>query len=152
MQAHTVLSDNGSNYIGAEKELRAALAAFNHKYVEEKLCQKGIRWKFNPPKTSNFGNISERLIRSTRKLLCMLLHQQTVTDETLLTLFAEVENILNSRPLIPIKIDSQSNEPLTSNHSLQSGAMPNLSPGAFSNDDVYCKQRWRQVQFMADQL
>ena len=82
----------------------------------------------------------------------MLLHQHTVTDETLLTLFAEVENILNSRPLNPITIDSESNEPLTLNHLLQIGAMPNFSPGAFSNDDVYSKQRWRQVQFMADQF
>ena len=104
---HTVFSDNGTNLVGAEKELRQALKEFNHKHVEEKLRQKNVRWKFNPPTASHFGGIWERLIRSTRKILCMLLQQQTVTDETLLTLFAEVECILNSRPLTPIIIDPE---------------------------------------------
>ena len=36
---HTVFSDNGTNFIGAEKELRQSLKSFNHKYVEEKLSQ-----------------------------------------------------------------------------------------------------------------
>ena len=93
---HTVFSDNDTNFIVAEKELRQALKEFNHKQVEEKLRQKNIRWKFNPPTASHFGGIWERLIGSTQKILCMLLQQQTVTDKTLLTLFAEVECILNS--------------------------------------------------------
>jgi len=149
---NTVLSDNGTNLVGAEKELRQALKDFNHKYVEEKLRQKGIRWKFNPPTASHFGGIWERLIRSTRKILSMLLQQQTVTDETLLTLFAEVECILNSRPLTPIVIDPEANLPLTPNHLLKVGTFPSLSPGVFLNTDVYSKHRWRQVQYMADQF
>ena len=149
---HTVFSDNGTNFIGAEKELRQSLKSFNHKYVEEKLSQKSIRWKFNPPTASNFGGIWERLIRSTRKILSSLLNQQTVTDEMLLTLFAEVENILNSRPLTPIVIDPENNEPLTPNHLLQVGCSPNLFPGVFSSADNYSKQRWKQVQFLADQF
>ena len=82
----------------------------------------------------------------------MLLQQQTVTDETLLTVFAEVENILNSRPLTPIVIDPEDNVPLTPNHLLQIGAAPNLSPGVFSNSDMYSKHRWKQVQYLADQF
>ena len=41
-QPHIVFSDNGSNIVGAEKELRIALKNFNHKYVEENLRQKCI--------------------------------------------------------------------------------------------------------------
>ena len=149
---HTVFSDNGTNLVGAEKELRQALKEFNHKHVEEKLRQKNICWKFNPPTASHFGGIWERLIRSTRKILCMLLQQQTVTDETLLTLFTEVECILNSRPLTPIIIDPEDNAPLTPNHLLQVGASPNLSPGVFSSSDVYSRHRWKQVQYLADQF
>ena len=149
---HTVYSDNGTNLVGAEKELRQALKEFNQKHVEDHLRQKNICWKFNPPTASNFGGIWERLIRSTRKILCMLLQQQTVTDETLLTVFAEVENILNSRPLTPIVIDHEDNVPLTPNHLLQIGAAPNLSPGVFSNSDMYSKHRWKQVQYLADQF
>ena len=86
------------------------------------------------------------------KNFCTLLHQQTVTDEMLLTLFVEIENILNSRPLTPVVFDFDKNEPLTPNHLLQIGTTPNLSPGVFSNDDAYSKRRWKQVQFLADQF
>ena len=82
----------------------------------------------------------------------MLLQQQTVTDETLLTLFAEVECILNLRPLTPIIIDPEDNSPLTLNHLLQVGASPNLSPGVFSSSDLYSRHRWKQVQYLADQF
>ena len=125
--------------MGAEKELHQVLKKFNQKHVEGHLRQKKICWKFNPSTASNFGGIWERLIRSTRKILCMLLQQQTVTDETLLIVFAEVENILNSRLLTLIVIDPEDNVPLTPNHLLQIGAAPNLSPGVFSNSDMYSK-------------
>ena len=119
---HTVFNDKGTSLVGAEKELRQALKNFIHKYVEERLRQKTIRWKFNPPTVSNFGGIGKRLIRSTRKILCMLLQQQTVTKETLQTQFAEVECILNSRPLTPIVIDPNDNIPLIPDHLLKVGA------------------------------
>ena len=136
---HTVFSNNGTNLVGAEKELCQALKDFNHKYVEERVRQKNICWKFNPPTASNFGGIWERLIRSTRKILCMLLQQQTVTKETLQTLFAEVEYILNSRPLTTIIIDPNDNILLTPDHLLKGGVSPNLSPGVFTNADMYSK-------------
>ena len=86
------------------------------------------------------------------KIFYILLHQQTVTSKALMTLFVEVENIFNSRLLIRITVDSQSNEPLLSNHILQIVAMPNLSPGALWNHILYSKQRRNQVQFTADQF
>ena len=125
---------------------------FNHKHFEKKLRQKNIRWKFNPPIASNFRGIWERLICSTRKILCMLLQQQTITDEALLILFAKVECILNSRPLTPIIIDPEDNAPLTPHHLLQVGASPNLSPGVFSSSDLYSRHPWKQVQYLADQF
>ena len=50
-----ICSDNGTNFRGAEKELRENLAAINQSKVERHLHEKGIVW--------------ERMIRSVRKLL-----------------------------------------------------------------------------------
>lgn len=53
------------------------------------------------------------MIRSIRKILRSLLGSQVVNDETLLTLMAEVEKILNDHPLTPSTSDSNDPEPLT---------------------------------------
>ena len=42
-------SDNGTNFVGAERELAEYIAAWNKVRIEEHLIQQGIRWKFKPP-------------------------------------------------------------------------------------------------------
>jgi len=74
--------------------------------LHKQLCQRDIRWQFNPPLASHMGGIWERVIRSV-KILFALLSEQRLTDESLETLLAEVEYILNSRPLTPVVMDSK---------------------------------------------
>ena len=50
-----MISDNGTNFVGAEKELAEYIAAWNKRQMEEHLIQQGIRWKFNPPAAPHFG-------------------------------------------------------------------------------------------------
>ena len=52
-----MISDNGTNFVGAEKELKEYIAAWNKEQIEEHLIQPGIRWKFNPPAAPNFGGV-----------------------------------------------------------------------------------------------
>ena len=54
----TIWSDNGSNFMGAERELWKAFLEMNHGRVKDFLATKGtdwIVWKKNPPSTSHFG-------------------------------------------------------------------------------------------------
>ena len=60
----------------------------------------------------------ERLIRSIRRILRAVLLQQSVSDDTLLTLMIEIEAIMNSRSLTPVLLDPDANVPLTPNHLL----------------------------------
>ena len=46
-------SDNGSNFVGAERELRKEIEAWNKERIQEAVSQRGIRWLFNP----GFGSI-----------------------------------------------------------------------------------------------
>ena len=86
--------DNGTNFVGAERELREALDEMNHE-LTEKLCQQQIDWKFNPPAASHMGGVWERQIRTIRRILATLLHEHTgrLDDESLHTLLCEVESI-----------------------------------------------------------
>ena len=98
-QVKVMRSDNGTNLVGAERELRQALQGWNQSLIESTLLQKNIDWIFNAPGASHHGGSWERIIRSTRRVLLGLLKEQTLTDDGLTTLLAEVEAIPNGRPL-----------------------------------------------------
>ncbi len=51
----TIWSDNGTNLVGAERELCESIKEWNQSRINETLQQKNIRWVFNPPSASHFG-------------------------------------------------------------------------------------------------
>ena len=71
-----MLSDNGTNFVSANRELSAELAKLNSTKIQGQLALKGIEWRFNPPYGSHFGGVWERLIRSVRKILHGLMKEQ----------------------------------------------------------------------------
>ena len=73
-----------------------------------------------------------------------------MTDEVLLTVMAEVVNILNSRPLTRNSDNPSDSEPLTSNHLLHLRPTTALPPGLFCEDDLNLKRAWRQAQYLAN--
>ncbi|XP_038062679.1 uncharacterized protein LOC119733173 [Patiria miniata] len=147
-----IRSDNGTNFTGGERELRESIASLNEQKIGDYLHQRGIEWQFNPPTASHMGGVWERMIRSIRKILKNLLQEQVVCDEVLLTVMAEVEAILNARPLTQLSLDPRDDEPLTPNHLLLMRPSFNAPPGVFVKEDGYGRRRWRQAQFLADQF
>ena len=98
----SIYSDNGTNSIGAEQELKKAYLEMDDRKIQSFLLEQGgdwIRWHKNPPLTSHKGGVWERQIHSTRAILGSLLktHGECLDDESLLTVMTEVEVILNSR-------------------------------------------------------
>ena len=145
-----LVSDNGTNFLGAAKELQECICSWNQEHISQHLAQKEIQWKFNPPSAPHFGGVWERLIRSTKTILRTILGTQCVGSDTLNTLLTEVEAILNSRPLTPVSEDSDDLEAITPNHFLLGRASPSLPPGVFFDSDLCSRKRWRQAQIMAD--
>ena len=151
-QPRAIFSDNGTNFVGAEKELREAVRGMSNQKIHQFLLRQQIDWHFNPPSASHFGGVWERLIRSTRRILSALISQQVVSDDTLTTLMVEVESIMNSRPLTPILLDPKGDLPLTPNHLLLLRNCDEIFSNNFSKTDCYSKRRWRQVQYLAQEF
>lgn len=149
-QVLEIRSDNGTNFVGAERELREALEKLNHNLINGMLLQKGVKWGFNTPAASHHGGAWERLVRSVRKVLNSILKTQILDEESLVTVFCEAEAIVNSRPITKASTDPNDLEALTPNHLLLLKSQPSLPPGLFEKADVYGRRRWKQVQYMSD--
>ncbi|XP_061173433.1 gamma-aminobutyric acid receptor subunit pi-like [Saccostrea echinata] len=48
-------SDNGTNFVGAEREIKSAINEWNVSQIEDSMLQRNIEWKFNPPAGSHYG-------------------------------------------------------------------------------------------------
>lgn len=147
-----IRTDNGTNFIGAERELREEIERWNNDRMNNFLLQKSIKWEFNPPYSSHFGGVWKRLIRSVRKVLYSVLREQSIRldDEGLQTLFFEIEGILNGRPLTEMPNSVNELEVLTPNHLLLLHPGERFPPGTFQKADNYAKRRRRQIQYLAN--
>ena len=144
-----IYSDNGTNFVGGEREMKAQLNRWNQAELSAELKQRKIIWHFNPPTASHMGGIWERLVASVKRCLKVILEKSVVRDEVLHTAFSEVEYILNGRPLTHVSSSPADPEALTPNHLLLSRAVITMPPCVTTIQDIY-RKGWKQAQVIAD--
>ena len=158
-QVSSIRTDNGTNFVGAENELKRCLEEMDQDKIREYLLAKGcdwIAWEKNPPTASHMGGVWERQIRSIRTILTALMkeHPGILDGESLSTLMTETEAIINSRPLtVESLTDPSSPIPLSPIQLLTyKSDVVFPPPGEFERCDLYCRKQWRRVQFLANQF
>lgn len=96
------------------------------------------------------GGACERLVRSVKTILYEIMPSRSPTDELLLSLLHEVENIINLRPLAYVPVDDDIDEAVTPNHFLV-GSSSGLKPMSSCDDSgIVLKQSWRISQQYAN--
>ena len=113
-----VYSDNGTNFIGADRELQALLAQVEGHKIKESVANKGVKWHFNPPIAPHFGGVHEVMVKSAKKAIKVILGQADINDEELMTVIVGAEGLINSRPLTYQSANHADDVPLTPNHFL----------------------------------
>ena len=91
-----IWSDRGTNFVGANRELRESIARWNEEKIDRQLQQKGIKWVFQPPAAPHASRVWERLVQIMKKYLKSAVADRLLSDIELRTLLAEVESILPS--------------------------------------------------------
>ncbi|KAK0147265.1 hypothetical protein N1851_013317 [Merluccius polli] len=147
-----IRSDQGTNFIGARRELAELMNGMDEVRVKVLGCE----FLMNPPAASHMGGIWERQIRTVRSVLTAILDRsaQRLDSSSLRTFLYEVMAIINSRPLTVEHLnDPSSPEPLTPNHILTMKSTIILPPpGKFVKEDLYLQKRWRRVQYLANEF
>ena len=152
-------SDRGTNIVGASNELKAAYKYMNFECIKQQMLKLNcdfVSFNMHVPSASHFGRIWERQIRSIRRIMTALLSQYNcqLSDECLRTFLYETAAIINSRPLtVECLSDPNSVTPLTPNHLLTAKSELILPPpGNFVSANMYCRNRWKRVQYLANQF
>ena len=111
-----MLSDNGTNFVGAERQLPELVTKLDQDRICQLAANKGITWHFNPLQALRFGGVHETMIKAAKwAVLEAVLGNADVTDEELVTAFTSAEALLNSRPFTYQSANPKDDTPLTPN-------------------------------------
>lgn len=153
-KASKIYTDNGRNFVGANAELKRLLKLVNTPdeslakfYSEEK-----IDWHFNPPRSPNFGGLYEAGVKSFKFHLKRISGNSNFTLEEFITILAEIEGVLNSRPLTPLSAEFDNFETLTPGHFLIGRPITSIQEPHLSdiNDNILGK--WQRVSKTSERI
>ena len=141
-----MLSDNGTNFVAAERELRELVAVLDREKIAQSTANKGVIWHFNPPHAPHFGGVHETMIKAAKRAVNAVLGNADVTDEQLVRAFTGAEALLNSRPLTYQSANPEDDIPSTPNHFLVGQIGGRFAPDSVDDTSFSLKKRWRRVQ------
>lgn len=147
-----MFSDNGTNFRGADNELKLFISRLKDDKIEEQLTIRDIDWSFIPPGGPHWGGCWERDVRSVKTALSAILKEHRPNEEVLATAICEAVNIVNNRPLTNISEDPKDLPPITPNDILLLRRNDNMMEMDFDPQDIDCRHLWKKAQWIADQF
>ena len=141
-----MFSDNGTNFKGADAELKSLVQQLDESRIKQSISNKGISWHFNPPLAPHFGGVHETMIKAAKRAMQAILGTADVTDEELMTAMIGAEGLINSRPLTYQSANPADDVPLTPNHFLHGQIGGQFAPESCDETAFNPRKRWRRIQ------
>jgi len=149
----SIYSDNGTTFVGADREMASAFrAALRDPNFQNRTAADNVCWHFIPPAAPHFGGLWEAGVRSVKHHLRRMVGAHKLTFEEMSTLLCGIEACLNSRPLAPLSDALDDYEPLTPGHFLIGGALtarPEPSPLDLNENRL---TRWQLVRQLTERF
>ena len=98
-QPSLMISDNGSQFIGAERLLKELIKGWDIEKLREFSAEKGIKWQFTTPASPHQNGCAEALVKSCKMALKKAIGEQVLAPFELYTCLLEVANLVNQRPI-----------------------------------------------------
>lgn len=146
-------SDNGTNFVGADREMTLAYKAALHdpNFLNKTAVDK-VEWHFIPPSAPHFGGLWEAGIRSMKYHLRRVIGGHTLTVEEFSTVLCQIEACLNSRPLSAVNRAGDDYDYLTPGHFLIGSAITvNPKPSVLDLNENRLS-RWQLVRHITERF
>jgi len=128
-----LLSDNGSQMIGAAQELREMVQGLDSDQLRDYCAERSIHWIFTTPAAPHQNGCAEALVKSCKRALKKATGEQVLTPFELYTCLLEVGNLVNQRPIGRVPNDPDDGKYLCPNDMLLGRATSEVSQGPFND-------------------
>lgn len=146
----TLHSDNGTNFVGANNELKELYTFLNdqahRETITHELLQQRIKWDFIPPASPHCGGLWEAAVRSFKHHFRRVVGNELLTFQQLNTLCIKIEGILNSRPLRPLSSDPNDYAALTPAHFLHGQSSNDLPAPDWTETPSNRLSYWQHIE------
>ena len=132
-----MLSDNATNFKGAAKMLKTLV---KHPELSSFFADHQIEWRFIPKRAPWYGGFWERLVGLKKDALVKMVGRTRLSLGELRTIVAEIEAILNDRPLTQVGSSIDVTDSLTPSllmYGKRLTTLPYLPDGATMDDPDY---------------
>lgn len=111
-----IWSDNGTTFVGADRELIRVLTEWEKAFPFDSLADMGTVWTFITPGAPFKGGLWEAAVKSFKHHYRRVLGKRILTHEQTYTLVVQIEGVLNARPLFSPSDDPADWSPITPAH------------------------------------
>ncbi|XP_011880968.1 PREDICTED: uncharacterized protein LOC105569255 [Vollenhovia emeryi] len=145
-----ICTDNGLNFIGANRELNELYDLFNNEVVKQKIgnfaTSERMNWHFIPPRSPHMGGLWEAAIKSAKFHLKRIVGEASLKYQELNTVLIQIEAVLNSRPLTPLSNDPNDFNALTPAHFLIGCPITTYPEPSLKELQTNRLSRWQRVE------
>lgn len=127
-QCKELYSDNGTTFVGANKELGAMVTSWAETGSDwkEEMVSRGVEWTFITPSAPHQGGLWEAGVKSMKHHLRRIAGARRLNGEEFRTLLAQISAVLNSRPISAVTDDPEDMKYLTPGHFIVGGPVVQL--------------------------
>lgn len=151
-----IVTDNGTNFIGAKNILDIAQTEWNSQLLEKGMIVEPIEWDFAPAKAPHQQGAVERMVGLVKTALSKLItslnrNPHRYNDFQMRCILCEIIGMLNSRPISMIPIEGTNNHYLTPNQFLM--GKQNVQTVPISNRQISnLTEYWLDIKILTNIL
>ncbi|XP_062538341.1 uncharacterized protein LOC134206628 [Armigeres subalbatus] len=147
-------SDNATNFKGANNEMHELYNQFRSQQAVQRIEQfchaREIEWHFIPADAPEFGGLWEAAVKSAKTHLKRIVGNVKLTFEEFATVLAEIEAVLNSRPLFVVSNDPADPLVITPAHYLIGRPLTAMAEPSLEDLNANRLDRWQHLQLLRE--